>query len=92
MKTVQPDIQRVAVALYDEINNHIKTFSYSSDELSPLVHYETDLADVPSLAVIAANSKPRLINDMRDLRHSGSKQILSPQESICVNRSIGSRS
>lgn len=58
-------IDRIAIALYEENTNTVKTFLYSSQDISPLKHYEIPLDDAPSLKQIMTTGKPRVVNDMR---------------------------
>jgi len=57
-------IDRIAVALHDPKSDFLKTFLYSSDDVSPLVHYQARLAEVTSLLQVAESGKPRVINDL----------------------------
>jgi len=59
-----PFIERIAVALYDERSDEIRTFLYSSDIDSPLTHYRSKLADAPSLQEIRRRMRPRVVNDL----------------------------
>lgn len=59
-----PDIDRVAVALYDPASDLLKTYAHSSLGDNPLPHYESRLADSKTLSEIATRRQPRLINDM----------------------------
>lgn len=59
-----PFIERIAVALYDESSDEIRTLLYSSDMDSPLTHYQSKLADAPSLQEIRRRMRPRVVNDL----------------------------
>lgn len=59
-----PFIERIAVALYDESTDEIRTFLYSSDIDSPLTHYHAKLAEAPSLMEIRRRMQPRVVNDL----------------------------
>lgn len=63
LKQHQPLISRLAIALYDEATDDVKTFVYSGAE-SPLNHYQAKLANCYSLAQLAASRQPRLENDL----------------------------
>ncbi len=58
-------IDRVAVALYDQFTDTLKTYSHSTDGANPLSKYETKLTQAPSLLEILRRRKPRLVRDMR---------------------------
>lgn len=68
--TVQPDLDRIAVALYDQATDMVTTYAYSSKSQSPLVLYELPITQVPSLQHIAAQGSARLIPDMSVLSAS----------------------
>ena len=57
-------IDRIAVANYDPDNDMLKTLSYSSQEQSPLTHFQAKLQEAHSLLEILHTGKPRLINDL----------------------------
>jgi HD-GYP domain-containing protein (c-di-GMP phosphodiesterase class II) len=57
-------IDRIAIALYDNKSQIFKTFISSSGQDTPLQHYESKLADAPSLKDIIESGKPRVINDL----------------------------
>lgn len=59
-----PDIDRVAVALYDPATDILKTYAHSSFGDDPLPHYESRLADSRTLTAIVARRQPRIINDL----------------------------
>lgn len=64
MKNHMSFVTRVAVALYDPNTDNLRTFAYSSRNVSPLTHYQAKLADCHSLQDIAQNQRPRIINDL----------------------------
>lgn len=70
IKAAYPHICRVAVALYDSQTDVLKTFVNSTDDGSPLEHYEAVLANVPSLQELALGLIPRTIDDLRVLAKS----------------------
>lgn len=57
-------IDRIAVALYDKNEDLLKTFIWSSEEQSPLTHYQSRLANSPSLLEIVNTGHPRVVNNM----------------------------
>lgn len=60
-----PFIDRVAVAIYDPKSDLLKTYLHSSGEdNNPLRHYQSRLADAPSLQAIVEQRRPRLVNDL----------------------------
>ena len=75
LKALQPDLVRIAVALYDDSTGLVSTYAYSSDEESPLLHYSADLDSLPSLKKIVTGQAPRIINDMRELSDEDSASI-----------------
>ncbi|HET7365730.1 MAG TPA: HD domain-containing phosphohydrolase [Burkholderiales bacterium] len=71
-------IDRVAVAAYDPASDLLKTLLASPRTGNALVHYEARLADSPSLAQIAREHKPRVVNDLelfRGGRHAHTRAI-----------------
>ncbi|TAN59672.1 MAG: HD domain-containing protein [Magnetospirillum sp.] len=65
------ELSRVAVALYDERTDIIKTFIHSSDSESPLDHSSAKLASLPSLKELALTGGRRTINDLEAVAESG---------------------
>lgn len=59
-----PAVKRLAVALYDAETDVLKTFVNSTEEGSPLDHYQAKLSDVRSLQQLARSRQPRTINDL----------------------------
>lgn len=59
-----PRINRISVALYDAQTDVLKTFINSTDDGSPLDHYEAELGKVRSLKDLASGRAPRTLNDM----------------------------
>jgi HD-GYP domain-containing protein (c-di-GMP phosphodiesterase class II) len=72
-------IDRIAVALYDDKTDMLRTFVWSSDTPSPLTQYQATLADSPSLCEIIEKATPRVVNDMDIYRHGQSlhSQVLA---------------
>lgn len=60
-------VERIAGALYDEETDVLKTFIYSTDETSPLRHYQLHLSQSPSLSRIREYAEPRVIDDLQTL-------------------------
>lgn len=59
-----PSIDRIAIALYDTETDLLKTFIWSSEQESPLTHYQSTLSTSPSLVEIAKTTHPRVVNNM----------------------------
>ena len=68
-----PGINRISVALYDPDTDVLKTFINSTDNGSPLEHYEAELSKVHSLRQLASERAPRTINDMTLLAQGDSE-------------------
>lgn len=75
-----PSIHRIAVALYDDKTDLLKTFIYSSEDDSPLRHYQAPLGSSTTLSRIVEQGKPRVVNDLTifaDSTHEHSRRILA---------------
>lgn len=57
-------LDRVAIAIYDEKTDILKTFIHSTDIGSPLQHYRAKLSESPSLEEILDVGRPRVVNDL----------------------------
>lgn len=66
-----PFIRRVAVALYDEPTDTIKTYSHSSEGDDPLSLYEAKLHEVPSLQKMVQSGQPRVVQDLGVFKNNG---------------------
>lgn len=62
---------RIAVALYDDSTDHLKTFIHSSDVETPLEHVVARLSDLPVLQQLAWTGARRTINDLTTVAASG---------------------
>ncbi len=71
IRTHYPFIDRVAVAIYEEERDLLKTFVYSSDIPSPLQFYQITLSSTASLCAIAASGQARVVNDLSIFEHNG---------------------
>lgn len=60
----RPRINRISVALFDSDTGILKTFINSSDDGSPLDHYEAELNKVTSLFELSENRLSRTVNDL----------------------------
>lgn len=57
-------IERIAVAIYDQKTDMLKTYVHSSGGKKPLQHYQALLKNSPSLQEIIEQRKPRIVNDL----------------------------
>lgn len=57
-------INRIAIALYDDQSQILKTFLASSGKSNPLIHYESKIDDAPSLKEVIKTRQPRVVNDL----------------------------
>lgn len=64
MQAHMPFVTRLAIALYDANTDELRTFAYSSREVSPLTHYSAKLAECYSLHEIVKHGQPRVVNDL----------------------------
>jgi HD-GYP domain-containing protein (c-di-GMP phosphodiesterase class II) len=70
-KALQPNLVRIAVALYDQNSGLLRTYADSSDQKNPLLWYSYPLAKSESLSHLARTGQYRVINDMQVLVDSG---------------------
>ena len=68
-ETCEP-LSRIAVALCDDETDSLHTFVDSTDGKSPLDHYRTPLAEVPSLRILADSGENRIIDKLDALADS----------------------
>ena len=59
-----PAIERIAVALYEQKTDWLKTYLASGEGENPLQHYSTKLSEAPSLQAILKKGRPRVVNDL----------------------------
>lgn len=64
VKTICPEIDRVAIAIYDPETSVLKTYLHSSGDDNPLQNYQTLLENAPSLKAILDKKLPRVINNL----------------------------
>jgi len=67
-----PAIRRVAVAVYDQETDRLRTFLHSTDGPVPFSLHEALLTKVPSLAELGATRSDRVVADLETLRGSPS--------------------
>lgn len=73
LRILQPNLERIAVVLYDADTGLLNTYAYSSDSDSPLLGYSYPLQESASLQQLANTGQSRVINDMRVLINSPTK-------------------
>lgn len=61
-------LSRVAVAIYDQQTDKLKTFAHSTEGGSPLLQYEVKLSEVPSLRYLAERQQPRVLDTLGSLQ------------------------
>jgi len=60
-----PFIDRLAIALFDEATDTLKTYTHSTEgDDSPIAAYEAPLGTAPSLRAIMQHRRPRLVQDL----------------------------
>lgn len=59
-----PQIERIAVAVYDEKTDVVKTFINSGSKTA-LVHYEARLSESAGLKEVKDRGRPRVVNDLQ---------------------------
>ena len=55
---------RIALAIYDQKTDELRTFIHSSGGAQPLLHYQAKLSDAHSLLDVIQSGNPRVINDL----------------------------
>jgi len=65
-----PGIRRMALAIYDPPTDLLHTFLHSTEGQAPFSLYAARLADVPSLAELAARGETRVLDDLDELAAS----------------------
>ncbi len=63
-----PDIVRVALAVYDQKTDTLKTYANSTTAGDRMVRHEAKLSDVPSLKELALTGSERIIDDTEILK------------------------
>ncbi|MCR6632084.1 MAG: HD domain-containing protein [Magnetospirillum sp.] len=69
-------LSRIAVALYDDSTDLLKTFIHSSDGDSPLEHTVARLSELPTLQQLAWTGARRTINDLGAAAEAGQDQAV----------------
>lgn len=70
-----PQVQRLAVALYDHGSDWVKTFVAVEDQANALPHYHAKLSDTTWLQAVAVSQAPRVIPDFSVLEHSRKRHV-----------------
>ncbi len=73
MREAWPHLCRIAIAVYDDKTDLLKTFVNSTDGGEALCHYSVKLDSVKSLKELAETRKTRVINDLESLSYSGAE-------------------
>lgn len=64
--TAIPSMDRIAVAIYDAVDDKLKTFINSTRKGEAISAYDFKLSDSPSLYKLAASGEPRVIDEIQD--------------------------
>ena len=75
LKAELAGIGGIAVAIYDEQTDVLRTFVHSSEGEPPFSHYEARLEQVPSLRELAQSGNFRIIDDLQELEECGGWHI-----------------
>ncbi|SCA55343.1 HD-GYP domain (fragment) [Candidatus Terasakiella magnetica] len=67
IRQLHPELCRVAIAVYDEERDNLKTFAHSTDGSSPISFYEARLSEAKSLQELANSSQTRIIDDLSQI-------------------------
>ncbi|MBD0787535.1 HD domain-containing protein [Vibrio sp. Y2-5] len=59
-----PEIDRISFALYDEENDHLKTYADSTFHGFELLHYEFPLSELPALKICSETGESRCLGDI----------------------------
>ena len=74
-----PFIDRVAIALFDEKTEMLKTYTHSTEgNDSPITTYEAPLSSAPSLRTIIEHRRPRLVQNLDIFSHGYHSSWLFP--------------
>ncbi len=73
MRCAWPHLCRIAIAIYDNKTDLLKTFINSTDGKDSLSHYSVKLETVKSLKELAETRKSRVINDLEELSSSNTR-------------------
>ncbi|MCG8611595.1 MAG: HD domain-containing protein [Pseudomonadales bacterium] len=77
LRSQNPDITRLAVALHDNRTDELKTFTYAAERSTPLPHYQFKLHDAFSLKQTLKKREPRLISDLEAFQDSKQPHTLA---------------
>ena len=70
-----PQVQRLAVALYDQGSDWVKTFVAVEDQANALPHYHAKLSETTWLQAVATSQSPRVIADFSVFEHSRKRHV-----------------
>jgi HD-GYP domain-containing protein (c-di-GMP phosphodiesterase class II) len=70
--STMPTLHRIACAIYDVEQDQLKTFLNSTREGVAITGYDYQLADSPSLLLIAKSGEPRVLNEIQSVIKSNS--------------------
>ncbi|OOZ41273.1 hypothetical protein BOW53_04655 [Solemya pervernicosa gill symbiont] len=73
LRDAWPHLCRIAVAIYDDKTDLLKTFVNSTDSVDPLSRYSMKLSEVPSLKQLADTRERRVVEDLEVFASSKSK-------------------
>ena len=79
IKRHKPFINRIAVAIYEERSDLLKTFICSDDDEAVLQFYQSKMGDSRTLKAIASSGLPRVVNDQAfvDQTHSHHTRVIT---------------
>ncbi len=64
LRVSMPEIDRISFALYDDEDDHLKTYADSTFRGYELMHYEFPLAELPALKICAETGECRYLGDI----------------------------
>lgn len=64
LRVSAPEIDRISFALYDDENDHLKTYADSTFHGFELMHYEFPLSELPALKICSETGESRYLGDI----------------------------
>ncbi|WP_165310392.1 HD-GYP domain-containing protein [Vibrio ziniensis] len=64
LRVAAPEIDRISFALYDDENDHLKTYADSTFHGFELMHYEFPLSELPTLKICSETGECRYLGDI----------------------------